>query len=61
MELPPDNQTAEFQLAHGMIDLVVPRAQIRSTLAALLRWVAEVARLRAGPAPAGPAAPGKEV
>jgi acetyl-CoA carboxylase carboxyl transferase subunit beta len=40
MELPPDNQTAEFQLAHGMIDLVVPRAQMRVTLASLLRWVA---------------------
>lgn len=46
IELPPDSQTAEFQLAHGMIDLVVPRPQIRSTLASLLRCLV-------GPPPAG--------
>lgn len=34
---PPANfQTAEFQLEHGMIDLIVPRKQIRPTLAYLL-------------------------
>lgn len=34
---PPANfQTAEFQLEHGMIDMIVPRKQIRATLAYLL-------------------------
>ncbi|MFQ3611815.1 MAG: acetyl-CoA carboxylase, carboxyltransferase subunit beta [Fimbriimonadales bacterium] len=34
---PPANfQTAEFQAEHGMIDLVVPRAQVRPTLLYLL-------------------------
>ncbi|GBC91112.1 Acetyl-coenzyme A carboxylase carboxyl transferase subunit beta [bacterium HR14] len=34
---PPANfQTAEFQMEHGMIDLIVPRKQIRPTLAYLL-------------------------
>ncbi len=36
-KLPPDFQTAEFLLEHGMIDLVVPRRELRSTLARLLR------------------------
>ena len=44
IELPPDNQTAEFQLAHGMVDLVIPRAQIRSALAALLQCLAPLSR-----------------
>ncbi len=34
---PPTNfQTAEFQTEHGMVDLIVPRAQIRPTLLYLL-------------------------
>ncbi len=34
---PPANfQTAEFQYEHGMIDLIMPRAQLRPTLAYLL-------------------------
>ena len=36
-KLPPDFQTAEFLLAHGMIDAVVPRPEMRSTLGRLLR------------------------
>lgn len=36
-ELPPDFQTAEFLTERGFIDLVVPRQQIRNTLAELLR------------------------
>ncbi len=36
-KLPPDFQTAEFLLAHGMVDLVTPRAELRPTLARLLR------------------------
>lgn len=36
-ELPHDVATAEFLERHGMVDLVVPRAEIRRTLARLLR------------------------
>jgi acetyl-CoA carboxylase carboxyl transferase subunit beta len=39
-KLPPHFQTAEFMLEHGMIDLVVPRAELRLTLARLLRLYA---------------------
>ncbi len=36
-KLPPDFQTAEFMLAHGMIDMVVPRGDLHHTLTRLLR------------------------
>ncbi len=36
-KLPPDFQTAEFLLAHGMIDAVVPRPEMRATLGRLVR------------------------
>jgi acetyl-CoA carboxylase carboxyl transferase subunit beta len=36
-ELPEGFQTAEFLLAHGFVDGVVPRAELRSTLGRLLR------------------------
>jgi acetyl-CoA carboxylase carboxyl transferase beta subunit len=36
-ELPPGFQTSEFLLAHGFVDAVVPRAELRSTLGRLLR------------------------
>lgn len=36
LKLPEENQTAEFQQRHGMIDWVVPRSQIRGVLARLL-------------------------
>lgn len=35
-ELPPDFQTAEFLLARGLVDMVVPRAELRRTLGRLL-------------------------
>ncbi len=35
-KLPEDSQTAEFQLVHGMVDAVVPRRELRQTLATLL-------------------------
>lgn len=35
-KLPPDFQTAEFLLEHGMIDVVVPRAELKSVLARVL-------------------------
>ncbi len=36
-KLPPEFQTAEFLLDHGMIDAVVPRPDMRAALARLLR------------------------
>ena len=36
-KLPPGTQRAEFQLEHGMVDLVVHRRDLRPTLARLLR------------------------
>lgn len=35
-KLPPGFQTAEFLLAHGMIDMVVPRRELRGRLAEIL-------------------------
>ena len=47
-DLPEGFQTAEFLLEHGMIDAVVPRGELRDTVAQLLRhmtgaWPAEAA------------------
>lgn len=36
-KLPPGFQTAEFQLQHGMIDMVMPRRELRDTVGRLLR------------------------
>ena len=36
-ELPEGFQTAEFLLEHGFVDMVVPRAELRSTLGRILR------------------------
>lgn len=36
-KLPLDAQTADFQLQHGMVDMVVPRGQMKDTVATLLR------------------------
>jgi acetyl-CoA carboxylase carboxyl transferase subunit beta len=36
-KLPAGFQTAEFLLAHGMIDMIVPRAELTPTLATLVR------------------------
>ncbi|MFC4403679.1 acetyl-CoA carboxylase, carboxyltransferase subunit beta [Gracilibacillus xinjiangensis] len=35
-KLPDDFQTAEFQLAHGQLDKVIPREEMRDTLATIL-------------------------
>ena len=43
-ELPVGAQTAEFNQAHGLIDLIVARAQMRSVLARLLRYHQEGAQ-----------------
>jgi acetyl-CoA carboxylase carboxyl transferase subunit beta len=37
-QLPPGFQRSEFLLEHGMVDLVVPRKDLKSTLARTLRW-----------------------
>jgi len=38
---PPGFQLAEFQLEHGMVDMVLPRREIRDTLAKLLAFRAD--------------------
>ncbi len=47
-DLPQGFQTAEFLLEHGMIDLVVPRSELRETTAQLLRHMAGRAPVEAG-------------
>ena len=37
--LPPGFQTAEFMLAHGLIDAIVPRAKLRERLGTLLAYM----------------------
>jgi acetyl-CoA carboxylase carboxyl transferase subunit beta len=46
-KLPANFQTAEFLLEHGMIDMVVPRAELRAALARLLRLYTAESRLAA--------------
>jgi acetyl-CoA carboxylase carboxyl transferase subunit beta len=53
-KLPPGFQTAEFMLEHGMIDMVVPRSELREALARLLRLYGRGES--AEPAPAAPLA-----
>jgi acetyl-CoA carboxylase carboxyl transferase subunit beta len=36
IKLPKDFQSAEFQMAHGQIDMIVPRVKLKETLAQLL-------------------------
>jgi acetyl-CoA carboxylase carboxyl transferase subunit beta len=56
-ELPPGFQRAEFMMAHGFVDRIAPRTQMRQLLGTLLRhFVDSLARLPAGPADAAPAA-----
>ena len=38
-DLPPGFQTAEFMKEHGLVDMIVPRHEMRSTLAKLLSYV----------------------
>lgn len=37
IKLPPGSHTAEFQYEHGMVDMVVPRRQLRALLVRVLR------------------------
>lgn len=43
-KLPPDAQKAAFLLEHGMVDLVVPRRELRATIGRLLRLYQGVGR-----------------
>lgn len=38
-DLPPGFQTAEFLKRHGLIDMIIPRAEMREKLALLLKYV----------------------
>jgi acetyl-CoA carboxylase carboxyl transferase subunit beta len=49
-KLPPDFQTAEFLLAHGFVDMIVPRAEIKPAVARVLDYLAPVS---SSAAPAG--------
>ncbi len=48
-KLPANFQTAEFCLEHGLIDMVVPRTEMRATLARLLRFFGAPQRPAAQP------------
>lgn len=37
-KLPDDFQTSEYLLQHGFVDAIVPRTQLKKTLAQLIRW-----------------------
>jgi acetyl-CoA carboxylase carboxyl transferase subunit beta len=39
-DLPPGFQTAEFMMQHGLVDIIVDRKDMRTTLAKLLRYMA---------------------
>ena len=47
-ELPADFQRAEFLLAHGMLDAIVPRPQMRFTLARILAMLSRPGKGRGG-------------
>jgi acetyl-CoA carboxylase carboxyl transferase subunit beta len=63
-KLPEGFQRSEYLLEHGMVDMVVPRRELRPTLARLLSMLrqptppAEIVPLPARPEVAGEAAPG---
>ncbi len=41
-QLPAGFQRSEFLLEHGMVDIVVPRKDLKATIARTLRWFADV-------------------
>jgi acetyl-CoA carboxylase carboxyl transferase subunit beta len=59
-ELPPDFQTAEFLLAHGLVDRVESRAELRPLLARLLALHARDAATGAGADPGEPGTPAED-
>jgi acetyl-CoA carboxylase carboxyl transferase subunit beta len=48
-KLPDGFQRAEYLLAHGMLDMVVPRAELRATLSRLAHILMKKPRPRSGP------------
>jgi acetyl-CoA carboxylase carboxyl transferase subunit beta len=50
-KLPPGADTAEFQLQHGMVDMVVPRRDLKEALARLMRLYLDAVRDTADSAP----------
>ena len=48
--IPREVQTSEFQYAHGMIDAIVERKDMRSTLGQILRWCMGTAAPKSMPA-----------
>lgn len=42
--LPPDFQTAEFLLDHGLIDMIVPRSMMRERIGELLDYMLPVGK-----------------
>jgi acetyl-CoA carboxylase carboxyl transferase subunit beta len=42
-KLPPGVDTAEFQLRHGMVDMLVPRRELRDTVARVIRLYLDAA------------------
>jgi acetyl-CoA carboxylase carboxyl transferase subunit beta len=57
-KLPEGFHTAEFQLEHGMLDLVVPRRELRDTLATLLKLYTRAREWQPIAAPEEPVAAG---
>jgi acetyl-CoA carboxylase carboxyl transferase subunit beta len=53
-KLPKGFQRAEYLLEHGILDMVVPRAELRATLARLIGLLREPERLPAQLAEAEP-------
>ena len=47
-KLPPDFQTSEFMLEHGLIDLVIPRKELKSTITRLISFTAKTNRIPRG-------------
>jgi len=41
--MPPGFQTSEYLLEHGMVDRIVPRAELRATLARVLHLLTDPA------------------
>lgn len=45
-ELPPGFQTSEFLLQHGMVDRIVPRAELKGALSQLLKFLTDAEERR---------------
>jgi acetyl-CoA carboxylase carboxyl transferase subunit beta len=53
-KLPPNADTAEFQQQHGMVDLVVPRRELREVVAKVVRLHLDAGQRPGQPHPARP-------